>query len=598
MPAVTGYLPDSGVIRYNGYTLYGPRNSVQLEVTPQRDSSGRYVTHSVYRFSIDAWLTADSAYGHAGDGTNAGTHVTSLEGALEQDGGELEISGFGFGTFAVNGTTSNRDVAWGPKVQFLKMRNVGAGCVVLVWVIDVAIKRCLSGSISGILGRIKEYTYNVSWSIKPNGCTVRTVSGHLEIYHGRELGTGTTFSRTADDYRDFVTVEQPQFFVRRQPQEYTLSENKQRLSFKVVDEEQESDNAFPTGVSDIDMRHTVHNSTIKSAGIGGGGPTVFYCSFSGYVEVAKTFEVQHGFTRVLLLIQQRIGHAEANKGHCILSEITITENLFKRVVEFEVKYVIIQQEEIPRRTPGIDQMVYVSGLFLETKNAAGGTNWENYRDSMQLAWSNRGTAKLRHDPSSDKMLDGCSESSNVTIKDNASSFSFIPSSATASMLICPETYTYWENYVDVLGVTSLINVQQMPEAESTQPEQVVDLLGHKTTLGRGFLPGKKQKVLALGDGSPKVTITVNGMATRIGKPPEIPELVKVFGSNASADKSRSRTKLSIVSYVNGNCPVHSAYWSHVYDVSFASQDEMTSALGALDGLYGLVFKTESDSNVK
>lgn len=591
------YLSQIGTISYNGYTLQGPRNSVQCEITPVRDSSGRYITHSIYRYTIDAWITADTNGGSSVNGNDAATHLQTLQAAFEKDGEALTISGHGYGDITVNANSTQRDVAWGPKTRFLKLRNVNHGCIIMMWVVEVAVKKCQNGVISSVIGRLKEYVYTVSWSIKPNGCTIRTVQGHIEIFMATATVGGSILSQTADSYRNLIDVQIPKGFIRTQPQEYELSENKQRLRFKVIDEEQESDNAYPPGVSAIEVDHNVTMDLLPGEGRTGGS-AIHLCSISGYVETAKMYPVVLGWSRVLLLIQERIKHAFNSGGNPIITFISITEAIFRRRVTFAVRYYILN--DIPKSQPNqtaIAKMVTTPGLFTKITS----TNDANYQQSMQLAWSNRGSARLIHNPSSDRLIDLCDGSGdqNIHILDSIAPY-FFGGSTAALYLKCPTNYKKWENHIDAVGTSTAINMQQMPEGKKT-PESLSSIVFtpvNQPQPGIGFQRKRNQDIQSAGSGSLAIKIIVRGRASRIGLPVEPPKLLTVMGANAGYIQQESKQTTTVLGYVNGNCPIHAMNWYYVYNVQFDSVSQMNAALAGANGIQGAVFDTPTNTNIK
>lgn len=571
------YLNQLGTISYNGYQFQGPRNSVQLEMENVRDASGRYVTHTLFRFSIDTWITSNTS-GTEGDGTDASSHMQTIRAALSTDGGELTITGFGYGDITANTGESDRDVNFGPKVTLMKMRNIGSGCIVLMWSVEVALKVCSGGSAVGETGKIKEYVYAVRWAIKPNGCTTRIVEGHLEIFNNRSAAGQLTVNETADTYRDFIYVEIPEGFLRSQPQEYALSENKQRLEFRVVDEEQLSDNAYPPGVAAMDMEHTISSDLFTSGFISQMG------TFQGWIEMAKPYPASLGWSRAILLMQERLVHAVNNDASPMITEISVTESIFRRRVSFNVRYRLL--------TSSLSKLIDASGLFTDVQS----TNLATYRQSMEIAWSYRGAARLQHDPTSDKMVDACSGNQILAIKDRVSRY-FLNGSTGAIYLVCPPknaSYLVYENFIDFEGASTNIDIQQMPTSTSQSATQGVGkLLGAETLAGNNFAP-RMQKIQKAGDSQPKLRVVVRGRAYRVGYYPDAPQVSQLFGKTAGYVAKDSHSTTTQVGFY-GDCPIYATTWYNSYDVQFNSQSEMDAAVssGVANPYYGDDPKTKA-----
>lgn len=567
------YLNQLGTISYNGYEFQGPRNSVQLEAENVRDASGRYVTHTLFRFSIDTWVTSSTS-GATGDGTDASSHMETIRAALSTDGGALTITGFGYGDITANTSESDRDVNFGPKVTLMKMRNIGSGCIVLMWSVQVALKVCSGGSAIGVNGCIKEYVYAVRWSILPNGCTTRTVEGHLEIFNNRSAAGQLTVNETADDYRNQIYVPIPPGFLRRQPQEYLLTENKQRLQFRVTDEEQLSDNAYPPGVADMDLDHTVSSDLFGE----GAGFVHQMATFQGWIEMARPYPASLGWSRAILLMQERLVHAVNNNAAPMITHISITESIFKRRVSFLVRYRLMESS--------LARLIENSGLFTDVQS----TNIRTYQQSMELAWSNRGLANLQHDATSDRMVDSCGSNQQITIKDRVAEY-FLSGSTGAIYLVCPpesKSYLIYENILDFDGKNTNLTIQTMPlsASQSSTSQEVSKLLGSEHLAGNNFAP-RMQKIQKSGDSQPKLRVVVRGRAYRVGFQPQIPQLSKLFGKTAGYVERESRSSTTQTGFY-GECPIYAATWYNSYDIQFSSQSEMDAAVssGITNPTYG------------
>jgi len=565
------YLNQLGTISYNGYEFQGPRNSVQLEMENVRDASGRYVTHTVFRFSIDTWVTSSTS-GTEGDGTNASSHMETIRAALSTDGGALTITGFGYGDITANTGSEDRDVNFGPKVTLMKMRNIGSGCIVLMWSVEVALKICSGGGAIGVLGRIKEYVYAVRWGIRRDGCTTRVVEGHLEIFNNRSAAGQLTINETADDYRNMIYVPIPPGFLRNQPQEYSLSENKQRLQFRVVDEEQLSDNAYPPGVAAMELDHTIASDLFTS------GFRSQTATFQGWIEMARPYPASLGWSRAILLMQERLVHAVNNNTNPMITDISVTESIFKRRVAFTVRYRLLASS--------LANLIEGSGLFTDVQS----TNIRTYQQSMELAWSNRGLANLQHDATSDRMVDSCGSNQQITIKDRVAEY-FLSGSTGAIYLVCPpesKSYLLYENILDFDGKNTNLTIQTMPvsASQSSNSQEVSKLLGSEHLAGNNFAP-RMQKIQKSGDSQPKLRVVVRGRAYRVGFQPQIPQLSKLFGKTAGYVERESRSSTTQTGFY-GECPIYAATWYNSYDIQFSSQSEMDAAVssGITNPTYG------------
>ena len=584
------FLSLIGELKYGGYEFKGPRNSVEIRMINQLDSTGRYVTHSTYRVSVDAWITSD-ANGIGGDGSDTASRMKVIKGVLSKNGGHFKLTGMGFGDIEVNDPLSSvgKDIDFGPKVQFLNMRNIGNGCIAIMWVVDVAVNIC-EATQYGITGKVREYTYNVAWTIAPNGCTKRTVSGFIEINNNTTNTYGLTVSETADQYRDSVYIPLIEGFLRDEPQEYSLSDDKRRLSFKVTDSEQVSDNCFPPGVADMDLDHTAESHLLAN----GGGFMTQTCTFSGHIEMAKPFDIGTGWARALLIMQERLVHAvNTNNSAPMILSLSITEKMFKRKITFKLVYRLLDSS--------LQKFIDGSGLFRKVQS----TTRAEYINSMQLAWSNRGAAQLEHDATSDKFPSQCTivkSEEKYTIKDKLST-SFLESASGTITLQCPpatNSYLLWQNYVNVISENKSIQLQQMTRPRNGQnvPEVVTsDFLGQQMSIGSDET--RNVAVQTVGGGVPTLQVIVRGRAFRVGFNPVIPKLIEVMGRNANGFvKSSGNSTVTTLGSVNGGqCPIYAVSWHDVYEIKFNSVSEMAAAMGMVN-VSRAVFDTSDGTEPK
>lgn len=582
------YLDAGGEISYNGYTFYGPRRNVDVSIRPVMDSTGRYVTHSIFNYTVEAWINADLTGQSTGvyNGLDVTSHIETIRGALSQSGGALTISGFGLGNITVNTTSSNYDVGWGPHTRDLKLRAIGGCLVAVIWHVEVAVKVCPAGTTQGILGTLKEYSYSVQYSINPNGATVKSVTGRLEIFNNQSPTNRarTGLYQTADDYRHLVKVQPIPGFVRKQPQTYRLSENGCVLEFSVTDSERVGESAYPPGVEDIRFYHTASTSMTGSAG----GFTGQEASISGTVRMALPFTVSYGMEKVLLLIQERLAHAANQGGQVIINTFRVTESVYERELSFSLDYWILNNKG------SLKTFLTTSGLFTRFNS----TDDNTYQQSMQLAWDQRGAQGLVHDPSSNRLIDPCvTRNPSIVIKEKRSTGS---RSQTLAKLVteCPKkekSYVIYENKIDWSFTNTVHVISQMPTSSRTSPGQTgVTISG--MNLPVDGTSARHQTVQTTGDSQPKVEITIRGRAYRIGYEIENPKALSILGANLNIVPGTQEFENEIVYYYNGVCPVYGGTWCCTYSVQFGSVSQMQAAFQ--QGISAVLFETPDVTNPK
>lgn len=250
-------------VTYNGYTFDPKTSNATGSAEFQYDEADRMLVAVVWRFRVKAIITPTYV---AGQGTSTAIHMAEIRKRLAEPGKKFSIANYGFGpNLIVNaeagyvpagGEIVTRDLKFGPKPRVLSWTPIGFGNAAEVeWSIDVIISPCgdaLQTAFSGLSAAVFSITFNIN----SRGWTTRTVSGYLTIAQTYDATTG----RPADSpdlyrYKIDVTV----MANAHREQTYPISADKTRLDWSIVDREIESPNAYPPGVTHIEVTNRFIN---------------------------------------------------------------------------------------------------------------------------------------------------------------------------------------------------------------------------------------------------------------------------------------------------------------------------------------------------
>ena len=202
-----------------------------ISVVPEYDAAGRTVVHNTYTWTIETYLT----------GTATDAAVRAAVQQLTKPAYPFRYTNRGLGVVVNIGSV--RDVVWGPKPISCDVVPLGAGNgVKLVWKVAARIPDCADAVYSFAMA---EWNYTIQYSIDATGYSRRTHTGFVRIPVTRTSPSSRSIPDSADAYRERINPPLPRGF-RRIPGEFTLSMDKARLDFSIVDE-QLPPNILPPG---------------------------------------------------------------------------------------------------------------------------------------------------------------------------------------------------------------------------------------------------------------------------------------------------------------------------------------------------------------
>src|SRR5262249_29661127 len=236
-----------------------------------------------------------------------------------------------------------RDVAWGPKPQLLRWKPLGNNqAAEVTWTVEVAVPECFAPPVGTV--RPMEAVYRVQWSVDAGGYQRRTVTGYLLIPMTRHNPGDPSLTDSADSFREQINPEPVPGF-RRIPGEFSLSDDKRRLDYAIVDE-QMPENVPPAGFVDAEASHRVN----WQMGNKGAATATLSASYEPARETPKT----RAWEEFRKLLQDRIAELKGKAAAIPLSFTFAEPELYgRRTAEFSVTY---------QTTKYLDEILPVSGL--------------------------------------------------------------------------------------------------------------------------------------------------------------------------------------------------------------------------------------------
>jgi hypothetical protein len=520
-------------ITYNGFT-FSKLSHLKIHTELVYDDAGRTVVRHLHKIRVSTILS--------GEGFSTDSKMINARQLLTKVGGRLIIRGHGAGTIDVNGI--NRDVAFGPKPRVLVWEPIGgsAACEV-VWECEASVSPCSQNPFAD--SGLAELNYEMSFDVDAAGFTRRTVSGHLEIAMTR---VGRGIPDTADAYRETIMVPKPSHF-KRVSQNYSLSKDKRRLNYTIVDEEIRSKNPWPEGVVGIKAEHALSYSRRQLR---------FPNTIQAIITLAKDQPPSRALIIFEAIVRQRLrGLSFAAEGPpspnsdanvAILMGFDYREDLFGYEYAFRVDY------EISTR---LDRIIIASNLYQPL-----GGSWVNWAASMNQVESSRGFANLKHIASMDRIVDLCDEGSSNTSPNDPGPRRTPLGQLPGLTNVCPLPENSWLEF------------------DASLIEQTDARMIFKTTLGEAQMNEKKFDPAAVDDqpneidlgdiestianAAPEMRWRWQGKAKRVCYKIPNPGILQV-GEVQLIPDGRKRIKRKLEGYYFG-VPVYQMFWDIPYRV--------------------------------
>ena len=589
-------LPEhfSGRLHYNGFE-FPPAVQARVSMRTVTDSTGRYTKYTAYMLSVEVVIHAEvDRYDPSNPPTFSNPNqifladpndkidvgMTQLRRLLGQQNRLLIFTSKGYGDdFVVN--TQKGDVLYGPRPRLMLWEPLGAAKAVrVIWEVEVTIADCELQTFPW--GRIAEYSTDITWEHSDHGLTRRTVTGMVEVvqqFFQAAGGRGRNLS-SADSAREVVTPVVPAGF-RRVQNRYALSRSRNVANFTYVDEEYESDNPYYQGVVRADVDASIRNRVQLAF-------NDWVCSVSGTISVSKSHQRWFAWIAFLSILKARLdagrehatgvdnsssGTASESSGtekkidtNVFVRTVSIREQVNGRGMSFTVTWLLVTS---------ISTVIKASGLWAPnapTETQAGRPTWEQHQQSMLQAWGPRGSAGMQHEMQMDNIVSLCNtQVPGRPLRDGL----FLGRGIAPTRLL---THECGDDYYDV---HDFLTVEENPQTARLAP-----LGGETPKHNKPFKYGVAENYADFAPvppgstsegqssfvdpvvhtrGTTQVVVTYSGMASRCGKQPVMPRLLKVGGAEVVRQLGKSRYEIiTKVKADAGKKPHYRIIWEAQY----------------------------------
>lgn len=535
--AVGTGIASVGQIEYNGVDLSGPEMKVQIGMAVNLDEAERTQESVTLKLTVDTIVqTAD---------------IDDCLNKLSAVGGKLIINALGWKNLIINpeGGGGVRDIGWGPKPRTLDWFVFAPGVSWrLTWTVETMIPFCSDG-LPAYTNAIKSLNYQVAFKIDDLGLTTRTIQGTLTIPLTRITQANRQIPDNVDAWRKSINPEIPLGF-RRTSRDRTVSADRRSLEFTIVDEEIDSDSAYPEGIVKISIDESIESDSIAMA--------QWNYTLSGTVTVGRPFPKSWGWDKFQLFMAQRIAwqnqHAARLSGIKYLTSVSFRDKVFGRESIFEVSWLLVCK---------LRDILKVSGIFKPVE----GTSWSQWRTSMlQGPWKGGGRAGLEYTNQNDLIVDLCT---NADASNGAAVAKDKPGeSAKGNDFGKPDPELSWIDYkcwVELQEDTGSIRHIPLPRTPPKEKPVELDPLpatGKLKPQRTGILETQKRV-------EENYVVIICGYAMRVAYPIAPPE-IKSYGGKKCTPTGQQSFKTG--TYANGQFPITWATWRLPYNVESAPAD--------------------------
>lgn len=515
-----------GTISYNGFTFGGLRD-VKIVGDPVYDESGRAVSFVRYTITIHGFQVDSSDANHK-------TTMVSMRRSLMDSAGVLVCSGQGVGDIQVNtGDGYYSDCDQGPKPVSLELTQVGGITTEYTWTCNFAVPE------HATIGRFSAFNYTIDWSYDDAGIATRMITGYFRI-HRTQVVVGRTIAFSADAYRDQIRVLTPPGF-RRTDRKFTLSQDRMRLDFTISDVQLQAE-APPAGALRAELDYEVENIAPGFARYG--------ATLSGYIETpvgTPTIVAAEAFVKIML---DKIAKLKKLGDSVVPLRIRLGRTLGTRRSFFSFTCAV----------NGCMKDIITDGGIWEPLTHE---NYQEWAQSMSVAWSNRGNSNLFYSPSDDAIIDLGWTGGLPTIGQGGGVE--LPPASKASHVF----------KVDVNESSSWMAYENTLEARRSYRTVVHNLAATtgRVTGGGPSGPGVRltgvvaqpaNGAVLQEQGPPEDYILMHGKGMRIKYKPEIPKLLTIGGKRVEEVKVRTDGPKA-VGCVFG-VTIYTARWAILYRV--------------------------------
>lgn len=195
-----------------------------------------------------------------------------LKARLLEPGQHLRVTAQGIGTVEVQDieNPASADVDNGPKPSIATWRPLSNRMCFIEWSITARYSPCAADYPS----EIAQFPFTVTFAINRRGLTTRTITGSLESVASRTPGDGAHAGATyiGENYTEGFAFSNQRYEINstfpmltgfHRDQKFTISADRKRIDFTIVDDEIDSDEAYGEGCAFEDVTLSTSNDTPK-----------------------------------------------------------------------------------------------------------------------------------------------------------------------------------------------------------------------------------------------------------------------------------------------------------------------------------------------
>jgi len=523
-------LAATGELSYNGYT-FDAASHIKVDVEFVYDDDDRTIISHKHMFVVQAIVQDD---------TGLSMEVANLRQRLGESGKGFTFRGKGFGDDLQINTSfgGKRDTDNGPKPKLLSWEPIGDNkAAEIVWQCVVTTTVCKG--LAKTKG-IKSLSFGITFDINHKGETTRSIEGALTI---AGLGVGRD---TADRYRNkFKTPAIPGF---RRTQSWSVSSDRSRLEFSIVDEEIGSNNPFYPGMVEMSGQHRVSWRR---------GPqgTQLGSTITAVIHPSAKLSPSQAWQVFLTMAGRRLRQARDVTGGILIDGYDIEEDLFTRSQSFRLTYRILSP---------IAKFVGSSGLFTPL-----GTNWNVWQVSLaDTAFDQRGAAKLFDEPSNDIKFGLCEPADAVVVNNKFRGYVHKggrPAKLKNEQPKAEDSWLYYQNDSEVFRECPSSRLPIIQDSTSDAGGWELDSsVPPSRPADYGTPPSNAKNDVIQQAGLPRYSIRIIGRAERAGH--HIPRTVIMSVAGHNAVEISSQFKERVVGNFLG-VPVYEAMWYADYMIA-------------------------------
>ncbi|XZE18817.1 hypothetical protein SH449x_004122 [Pirellulaceae bacterium SH449] len=430
-------MPNAAII-YNDYE-FNELTSYEVTERYEYDEAETTVVGTTFQIRAKTFIAAEpSSPGnvHTDSSFYAGPVMHPIRQKLSKPGKQLIFKHDGFGPtpsyIDINSPSSGsplKDISGGPKPRVLQWLPVGnTASAEVVWECETTIPVCDGVTTPRVTG-VKTFNYSIQYDIDASGYTTRRITGYIEITMTRN---NRQIPDSVDDYRGYVRFQKPQNFLREIS--WSVSTNKRRADFVIVDTEKRTANPFPPNVIDIQAKHRV--------GITRRNMSTSSNTISAQITLSPLVPRVTAWYIFRSIVDSRLAYVNSTGFLTLNESLDVEEDLFSNQFSFNLRYTTYGSGNV-----NIVSLMGFSGLFQPL-----GFNWPDWHDSIRVLGpfqnlnEDYGIAALKHNHEDDRIVDLCDDGNPRNHSGQSNTLFNTPTALSPFYNACPLPQNSWVHF--------------------------------------------------------------------------------------------------------------------------------------------------------